>query len=254
MKKILILCMLCISSALAQAALLDEVQVYTDDINGLGEWGLEMHINGTPKGVPQPTYPGEITSHHGLRLTPEISYGISKTLEAGLYLPMVKAGDGNFYVAGSKVRLKWLPLQADESGGFFGGINLELSQIKTQFSQSAQSLEMRNIIGWKNSQWLVAINPIFGWDLSPGYRHRSPELNLATKVSRAFSESVAMGIEYYNGRGQLNEMLASGQQNKTLFLVMDYEGKPFNFNVGVGKGLTSVSDKWTLKSIIEVPF
>jgi len=254
MKKIVIFCMLCMGCSLVQAALLDEVQVYTDDINAPGEWGLEMHINGTPKGVTQPTYSGEIMSHHGLRLTPEISYGISKTLEAGLYLPMVKAGDGNFYVAGSKLRLKWLPLQAEESSGFFGGINLELSQVKTQFSQSAQSLEMRNIIGWKNSQWLVAVNPIFGWDLSPGFKHHSPELNLASKVSRSLSESVALGVEYYNGRGRLNETLSSAQQNKTLFWVMDYEGKPFNFNVGIGKGLTSASDTWTLKGIVEVPF
>jgi hypothetical protein len=254
MKKILILCWFCIASTWAQAALLDEVQVYTDDINATGEWGLELHINGTPKGISQPTYPGEIMSHHGLRLNPEISYGISKTLEAGLYLPLVKASDGSFYAAGTKVRLKWLPLQADENRGFFGGINLELSQLKSQFSQSAQSFEMRNIIGWKNSQWLVAFNPIFGWDLSPGFRHHSPELTLATKVSRSFSDSVAFGVEYYNGRGRLNETLASGQQDKTLYMVMDYEGKPFNFNVGVGKGLTNASDTWTLKGIIDVPF
>ena len=113
---------------------------------------------------------------------------------------------------------------------------------------------MRNIIGWKNTQWLVAVNPIFGWDVSPGYTHHSPEFTLSTKVARSVTESVALGFEYYNGRGRINDSLPSSLQDKTVFLVMDYEGKPFNFNFGVGKGITSASDTWTIKGIVDVPF
>ena len=254
MKKSVVFILICICSGLVHASLQDEIQVYTDDINAPGEWGVEMHINSTPKGISQPSYSGEIMNHHGLRLTPEISYGLTKTLEAGLYIPLVRGSDGKLYAAGGKVRLKWLPLQAADSGGFFGGINVELSQVKPQFSQSAQSVEMRNILGWKNSQWLVAVNPIFGWDVSPGYTHHSPEFTLATKVARSVTESVALGFEYYNGRGRVNDTLASSLQDKTVFLVMDYEGKPFNFNFGVGKGITSASDTWTIKGIVDVPF
>jgi len=254
MKKSVVLILICICSGLVHASLQDEIQVYTDDINAPGEWGVEMHINSTPKGISQPSYSGEIMNHHGVRLTPEISYGLTKTLEAGLYIPLVRGSDGKLYAAGGKVRLKWLPLQAAESGGFFGGINVELSQVKQQFSQSAQSVEMRNILGWKNNQWLVAVNPIFGWDVSPGYTHHSPEFTLATKVARSVTESVALGFEYYNGRGRINDTLASSLQDKTVFLVMDYEGKPFNFNFGVGKGITSASDTWTIKGIVDVPF
>ena len=254
MKKSLVLILICICSGLVHASLQDEIQVYTDDINAPGEWGVEMHMNSTPKGISQPSYSGEIMNHHGLRLTPEISYGLTKALEAGLYIPLVRGSDGKLYAAGGKVRLKWLPLQAADSGGFFGGINVELSQVKPQFSQSAQSVEMRNILGWKNSQWLVAVNPIFGWDVSPGYTHHSPEFTLATKVARSVTESVALGFEYYNGRGRVNDTLASSLQDKTMFLVMDYEGKSFNFNFGVGKGITSASDTWTIKGIVDVPF
>ena len=253
-KKTITFGLLCVFFGLAHASLQDEIQVYTDDINTPGEWGVELHVNTTPKGISQPTYSGEIMNHHGVRLTPEISYGLTKTLEAGLYIPLVRGSDGKLYAAGGKVRLKWLPLQAAESGGFFGGINVELSQVKPQFSQSAKSVEMRNILGWKNGQWLVAVNPIFGWDVSPGYTHHSPEFTLATKVSRSMTDSVALGFEYYNGRGRINDILASSLQDKTVFLVMDYEGKPFNFNFGLGKGITSVSDTWTIKGIVDVPF
>ena len=38
----------------AHAALIDEIQVYTDDINAPGQFGLELHLNTTPKGRSTP--------------------------------------------------------------------------------------------------------------------------------------------------------------------------------------------------------
>ncbi len=66
------------------AAMIDEIQVYADDINKAGEFGLELHINTTPKGRSTQDFPREITPWHSLRFTPEFSYGITKDLEAGL--------------------------------------------------------------------------------------------------------------------------------------------------------------------------
>ena len=137
MKNIFLTVLLIISSGLTHAGLLDEIQVYIDDINTPGEWGLELHINSTPRGVSKPTYAGEIMNNHGIRFTPEISYGITKTIEAGLYIPMARGSDGNLYSAGSKLRLKWLPIQASEDGGVFGGVNLELSQVKPRSAIAA---------------------------------------------------------------------------------------------------------------------
>jgi len=73
---------------------IDEIQVYTDDINPVGKFGLELHVNTTPAGRSRPDYPGEITPQHGLRLTPEFSYGLSHDFEAGLYVPLERTGDG----------------------------------------------------------------------------------------------------------------------------------------------------------------
>ena len=76
----------------AQAAQQDEIQVYADDINKPGQFGLELHLNTTPSGRTVPDYPGEITNHHGFRFTPEFSYGVRSDLELGLYLPMLTDG------------------------------------------------------------------------------------------------------------------------------------------------------------------
>ncbi|TMH09602.1 MAG: hypothetical protein E6H68_18115 [Betaproteobacteria bacterium] len=67
-----LLCGLILIPSIAGAALSDEIQVYTDDINAPGEFGLELHINTTPKGRRVPDYPGEVVPNHGLRITPEL--------------------------------------------------------------------------------------------------------------------------------------------------------------------------------------
>jgi hypothetical protein len=238
----------------ANASLQDEIQVYTDDINQPGEWGLEIHLNTTPKGVTTPSYPGEVVNHHGLRVTPEISFGLTKTVDVGLYIPTVRSGDGDFYAAGAKARIKWLPVQSEENKGWFAGVNLEIGQVTQRFSQSVRSTEVRTMLGWKNKDWLMAVNPIFGWDISTGYTHGSPDFTLASKVSRKVSESLAVGLEHYNGKGRLNQILPSASQEKSTFVVLDYEGEPFDFNFGVGKGMTAVSDTWTVKAIVSYPF
>jgi len=242
------------SAVNAYAGLQDEIQVYTDDINKPGEFGLEVHINTTPKGITTPSYPGEIVNHQGLRVTPEISMGLTRTVDVGLYLPMVRSAQGQYYAAGAKARIKWLPIQPDENRGWFSGVNLEVGQVKPQFSESIRSTELRTIVGWKNNDWLLAVNPIFGWDISTGYTHRSPDFTLATKVMRQVSASVAWGVEHYNGKGRLNNFLPSDQQEKSTYVVMDYEGEPFDFNVGIGKGTTSATDAWTVKGIVSYPF
>src|ERR1700730_8127318 len=109
---------LALAPGLACAALSDEIQVYDDDINTPREVGLELHVNATPKGRSAPDYPGEVVPNHGLRITPEFSYGLTKTWEAGLYIPTNREPSGDVSVAGAKLRLKWLPIcpAADEAG------------------------------------------------------------------------------------------------------------------------------------------
>lgn len=236
-----------------QAAMQDEIQVYTDDINEPGEYGLEWHVNTTPKGISTSSYPGEITNNHGLRLTPEFSRGLTRTTEIGIYVPTVYASNGNFYAAGLKARFKWLPIQAQDTGGFFAGINFELGQVRQRFSESPREGEVRNILGWRSTNWLLSLNPILGFSASPGFSH-TPTLEVATKVNRRVNESTWVGWERYNDRGPYNNTLPVSLQGKVNYLVIDHEGKDFDFNFGIGKGSTPASDNWTIKAIVGFSF
>lgn len=235
-------------------AISDEIQVYTDDINKPGKYGLELHVNTTPKGRSTPDYPGDVPPQHGIRFTPEFSYGLSRDFEAGLYLPAGRTPDGDLFVSGGKLRLKWLPVQPDETaGGWYAGGNLELSSLDKKYSESRYSSELRTIFGYRAPDWLIGVNPIFGWDLSPGFRRGGPDFTLAWKAMHDVRPGIALGVEYYASVGKLADSLPHDQQDHMLFLALDVDRKPWIFNIGIGRGMTSAADRWTLKAIFEVP-
>ena len=165
-------CLLVVACALLASgqalAISDEIQVNTDDINEPGERGLELHINTTPRGRRTPDYERDLPPYRSLRITPEFSWGLTKTLEAGQYVPMTTGGvEGGYHLGGVKARLKWLPLRS-HAGWYLGG-NVELSNVSKKFSESRVSTELRIMAGYRTDDCLLGVNPIFDWLLSPDY-------------------------------------------------------------------------------------
>ena len=241
----------------AHSALPDEIQVYTDDINAPGEFGLELHVNTTPRGIRTPGYPGEVVTHRGLRITPEFSYGITPTVEAGLYLPLVLSG-GNWSLAGIKPRLKWLPIKGDEAnGGLYAGANLELSNIQGKFNASRHNAELRIMLGHRGRDWLIGVNPVFTWALSSSQEvpaPQNPQFSFNTRVTRRVADGVSLGVEYYNSRGTWRRFDPGNEQGKSLFFIVEVENKLLPFHLGIGSGLNDATDRLTVKAIFDIPF
>ena len=245
---------LLLASVPSRAELSDEIQVYTDDINAPGEFGLELHVNTTPRGRRLPDYPGEVAPHHGLRITPEFSYGLSKDWEAGVYLPMSRDAGGNSQLAGVKLRLKWLPVRPEAgSAGWFVGANGELSRLKHQFSQARTSAELRLMGGWRSADWLFALNPVFGWNLSDGLASPIADVSMGAKVARSITGDLALGIEYYADLGTTKRIRFSSRQAQSLYATVDMRVAGIDLNFGIGHGLNSAADTWTMKAIVGFP-
>lgn len=243
------------SPGAAHAELSDEIQVYTDDINEPGQRGLELHVNTTPRGRRVPDYPGEAVPSHGLRITPEFSWGLTRSLEAGLYLPTNRDASGRFDLAGLKLRLKWLPLKASiGEAGWFAGTNVELSRQKQRFSASRSTAELRLMGGWRNADWLLAVNPVVGWNLSPGYRSDGADLSLGLKAARSVAHEFALGLEYYVDLGTTHARLPASQQPRSLYVAADGVVGGVDLNAGIGYGLNAATDRLTLKLIVGLPF
>ncbi len=237
----------------ALAANQDEIQVYDYTIDKPGEFGLEVHLNGTPIGRSFELYPGEITNDHGFRVTPEFSYGVTKDLELGFYLDTQIDGEGTAYFVGTKYRVKWLPVHPEDNDGFFAGANVEYSNVGYRFSQSPDGLELRGIGGYHAGGWLIAFNPIFDWGLSGDAASGDPVFTAALKVTREISKGLSAGIEYYGELGQLAHIAPWDREDQRIYAVVDVDMKPFVFNFGVGVGMTRTSDALTIKGIVEVP-
>jgi hypothetical protein len=238
----------------AEAALEDEIQVYLDELNAAREWGLELHVNSTPAGVATPSYPGEVVSAHGTRLTSELSYGLGGGFEAGFYLPALVEANGRADVAGAKVRLKWVPVHGDAaSGGWFAGANAELSRVAARYSESRWGSELRLIGGRRIDGWTVGLNPVFDWALSDGRARATPDFNIGFKLARQVTAGVAFGAEYYADLGPLDHVAPWTRQDHRLYVTTDVDRRPWVFNLGLGYGLTAAADRWTVKLILEVP-
>ena len=235
-------------------AIVDEIQVYTDDLDKRGERGLELHVNTTPRGRKTPNYDGDLPPHHGVRVTPEFSWGLGNDFDAGLYFPSATDSHGHFYLAGIKPRLKWLPVHgSEEEGGWYFGANLELDRLTKKFSDSPWSTELRIIGGYRAKDWLIGMNPILDWGLSRGYRG-SPDVVLAWKAVHGVGRGLSLGAEYYNGIGTLADRLPRAEQERTLYFVVEYEAKSWSINFGIGHGLTPATDDWTAKAIVGLSF
>lgn len=235
----------------AQAAP-DEIQVYTEEMDEPGEFGLEMHLNYAIKGTTAPTYPGEKPSNHVIQTTPEFSYGITHNLEAGLYLPVAFTPDGNSYLNGLRGRLKYIAPR-EENSPYFWGMNVELGHSSVRVSESQSTLELRPIFGYRDQDWLLAFNPILSTNLSSNVS-RKPEFEPALKLTHRVGGEVHAGMEYYGAYGPLSKFAPNHERSHYLYGVADFEVKGMDFNVGLGRGFVNAGDKWVAKAIIALPF
>jgi hypothetical protein len=238
----------------AKAALIDEIQVYDGEINQPGEFGLEIHLNATPNGSAIENFNRERLSDRGVRVTPEFTYGLTKTFELGFYLPMIYTPQYGFEVAGYKPRLKWMPLQSGENNPWSLGVNLEYAQLKTGMDESNKSAEARFIAAWESKDWLFAFNPILDKKLSKN-KDETPDLNIyGSALLQHEGLFKSMGLEYYQTLGPYRNFLPSNEQAKQLFLVGNTHIehgflKDWDIHFGAGYGWDS-ADRFTVKMIV----
>jgi hypothetical protein len=92
-----------------------------------------------------------------------LSYGLTPGWEAGLYVPVSRDSAGNTTLTGAKLRLKWLPIRTDEHGGWFLGVNTELSRLKRRLSESRNSFELGGSVArTARADESMAYNPAAG--------------------------------------------------------------------------------------------
>lgn len=227
----------------------DEIQVYNAGIAEIGQFTIQQHLNYVSLGQKDPPFPGGFPSNHSLNGTPEFAYGMTDWWELGLYLPFA-VQDQQLLSDAFKLRTLFVSPHAEQRN-FFYGVNFELSYEMPKFAQTRWGLEIRPIIGVRNSQYEFIVNPIV--DIGFG-RYGEADFAPAARLARNFGNDVFAGFEYYADFGEIGNFSKLADQQHTLFAVTDFKAGVFDVNFGVGYGLTPASDRLVVKTIIGYAF
>jgi hypothetical protein len=247
MKAAVLLLAILVAPALALAQT-DEIQVYNGGMADVGKFNLTLHNNFTPKGQKEAAFPGGLVPDRTLNGVPEWAYGVTKWFEAGLYMPLYSINkDQSVVFNGGKLRLLFARPNADDHK-FVYGVNFEFSANTRHWDLYRYTSEIRPIIGWHLKPIDIIINPIVDTAYKGGFRNL--EFVPATRVAYNLNPKWAVALEEYEDDGPLHKFNRLNDQYHMAYVVVDHSGKTMDIEAGVGVGMTSATDKVTLKLIL----
>lgn len=226
----------------------DEIQVYDAAVADKGKLNLMLHNNFTPKGLKDAAFPGAVVSNHAFVGVAEWAYGVTDWFEQGLYLPLYSysPSTGGTY-NGFKIRELFARPHADDHK-FFYGVNFEFSVNQKQWDTRRYTSEVRPIVGVHLKPVDIIVNPILDTSFTGGFK--GLDFAPAVRVAYNFSEKWAGAVEEYGDYGELRNFYSARDQSHQIWGVVNRKGKSFDIETGIGFGVTSASDRVTLKFMI----
>jgi hypothetical protein len=241
-----LLCLVARGLFTGAAVAADEIQVYNAEINDPGVLSLQLHGNYVPRGRTSAGYPGGMTPEGAYNGTPELAWGVADFFEVGAYLPYGVTEGGGARWGGAKLRaLLATPHARDRR--WFCGVNFEVGWQPRLFERDRWNAEIRPILGWRGHSLELIVNPIVDVPLSGP--DRKADLAPAARAAAILSPAWSVGVEHYADLGRASDIAPRRAQLHETFAVADYSRGTFDLDFGVGRGLTSASDDWTVKFI-----
>jgi hypothetical protein len=226
----------------------DEIQVYDAVIAEPGVFNLTWHNNFIADGLKTPAFTGGLVPDKSFNGVTEWAYGVTDWFEAGLYLPLYSISqDRGATINGGKIRLLFVRPHAGDYK-FFYGANFEFSYNALHWQPRRFTSEIRPIIGWHLHPVDIIVNPILDNSFSGGFK--SLDFAPSERIAYKFPPKWALAVEEYADYGLLRNLASGSQQVHELYAIFDRYSKIVNLEAGVGFGLTSSSDKITLKLIL----
>ncbi len=230
-----------------------EVQVYASDLVPPKVTMVEIHSNFTASGA-QGVIDGVLPTHHAQHETLEITRGFNEWFECGFYLfSSIQPDDGWMFV-GSHIRPRFsVPERYHLPVGL--SLSQEIGWQRPNFSPDTWTWEIRPIVDKKLGKWYVGFNPTFDRAIHGPSSKLGFEFSPNVKGSYDLTKRVALGMEYYGAYGPVTgfDPLRDQQQQFLPSLDIDF-GKNWEFNFGVGVGVTQATDHLLVKAIVGYRF
>lgn len=226
-----------------------EIQVYGSETVKPGNTMVELHSNFTFSGTKK-VIDGMFPTQHALHETLEITHGFNDWFETGFYVFMSENRGYGYQWVGDHIRPR---VRAPESWKLPVGLSLsaEVGYQRAQYSPDTWSLELRPIVDKKLGKVYLAFNPTLdrsfhGPGVSQGLTF-SPNVKVAYDVTK----KVQFGIEYYGSLGRIDSFDPIHEQQQQIIPSFDVDfAENWEFNIGMGVGMTSQTDHLILKMIV----
>lgn len=227
-----------------------EIQVYGSDTVLPHHTMFEIHSNFTFQGS-KSTDDGSYPTNHQLHETLEITHGFNDWFETGFYLFTSVGPDGQGYQwVGDHIRPR---VRVPEKWKWPVGVSVstEIGYQRAKFSADTWTWEIRPIIDKQLGPWYVGFNPALerSWH-GPGVS-QGAEFAPGLKVGYQVTKKLSAGLEYYGSTGPVTGFDPIGEQQHQIVPSIDYDfGEEWEFNFGVGVGITHNTDHLLVKMII----
>jgi hypothetical protein len=226
-----------------------EIQVYGADLAPAHTTMVEVHSNFTVSGSTTMTN-GMLPTNHAEHETLEITQGITDWAEVGFYVfSSIQANDGWQWV-GDHIRPR---VSAPERWHWPVGVSLsmEFGYQRAAFSPDTWTFELRPIIDRKIGKWYLAFNPALDRSFHGPSVNQGVTFSPAGKFSYDLTKKIAGGLEYYGSYGSVTGFDPLRDQQQQFFPTIDLNVAPeWEFNFGVGIGVTRSTDHLIVKGII----
>ena len=241
--------LLCLGAAGLRAQGNYEVQVYGYDLVKPGATMVELHSNFTFSGT-KGVVDGVLPTEHALHETVEITHGFNDFFETGFYIFNSLQPDGTWVYVGSHIRPRFA---APESWNWPVGVSIsnEIGWQRPEISKDTWTWEIRPIIDKKIDKWYLAFNPTIDKSFHGPVAHRGYQFSPNFKFSYDVTKKLAAGVEYYGSLGPITGFDPLKDQQQQIVPAIDYDfGPRWEFNFGVGLGVTHSTDHLLVKMII----
>ena len=226
-----------------------EIQVYGAETVSPKKTMVELHNNFTISGS-KTVQDGMLPTEHQFHETIEITQGITDWFETGFYIFMAASKQNGYAWVGDHIRPR---VRVPEKWEWPVGVSLstEVGYQRRQYSVDTWTWEIRPIIDKKIAGWYLSFNPSFDRSFHGASVHQGVVFSPNFKAGYDVTKRVNVGIEYYGSLGPVSGFDPVRDQQQQIIPSVDIDfGPEWEFNFGVGVGITQGTDHLLVKMIL----
>jgi hypothetical protein len=226
-----------------------EIQVYGSDTIPAGRTMVELHSNFTFEGFKKAS-DGVLPDEHQLHETVEITQGWNDWFETGFYIFTSLGPNQGYKWVGDHIRPR---VRIPEKWNWPVGVSLstEIGYQRPIFSADTWTWEIRPIVDKQLGPWYLAFNPALERSFHGPSVNEGVGFSPNFKAAYSFTRKLSGGLEYYGSLGPITGFNPLYQQQQQIVPAVDYDfGPNWEFNLGVGVGITRSTDHLLVKMIL----